>query len=622
MDSRAGKRLKAVIYFLAAAMVVLVLRLYYLQVMSGEVLAQEAQENIIRSQTVAAPRGNIYDRNGELLVKSVPVQAVAVEPRSVLASEDTLKFLSSNLEIGYDQLVKKLQETNISYLERIILAQDIDNETLIVFKENLENLPGVEIIDVFKREYNFDFLASHILGYTGEIDEEKLSSEQYKDKYEGGDQIGISGIEQYYEPVLKGVKGKVTYEVDPLGRPVSTVEKIDYIPGNDIYLTLDIELQRKVEEYLHQAIEDIRLKEVEKGSEETFKVTGGSVVILEADTGEVLSMASYPTYDPEVFIGGISSRDWAYLNDPENVYPLNNRSVMGYPPGSVFKIVTSYAGLAEEVIDENSRVTCTGTWYGLGRSFPKLCWNRSGHGSLNIYGGIKNSCDSFFYEIGLRLFSKHNNEEELLQKYSRLFGFGSKTGVDLPYEDAGVVPDREWKKEYFKGQVEKTVWYPGDTVNMSIGQGDLLVSPLQLAQSYMILANRGSYQEVHLLKDIKDYTGDAFLNVDTNLDRTIELNENYVDMIETGLDLVVSEGTAAYRFLGFPLDRIPIAGKTGTAEFAGRQDFAWFASYAPLDNPKYVVVAMLEEAGGGSSAAAPLVKDIYSYLFNLDNGDA
>jgi len=618
LDSRVKKRLKVAVYLAAAVTVVLVLRLYYLQVMSGEVLAQEAQQNIVRSQTVAAPRGNIYDRNGELLVKSVPVQAVAVEPRAALNSEFTLEFLSTNLGIDYQDLEDKLKGTNISYLERVLLAQDIDKETLIVFKENLEDLSGVEIIDIFEREYSYGYLASHILGYTGEIDEEKLTSDQYESSYEGGDQIGISGIEQYYEQILKGLKGKVTYEVDPLGRPVSTIEKVDYIPGNDIYLTLDIELQGKVEEFLHKAIDEIRQKEVEAGSEELFKVTGGAAVVLEADTGEVLAMASYPTYNPEVFIGGISSKDWAFLNDPVNDYPLNNRAVMTYPPGSVFKIVTAYAGLSEEVINENSRVSCSGTWYGLGRSFPKLCWRRGGHGSLNILGGIKNSCDSYFYEVGLRLFSKLDNQEELLQQYSRLFGFGKKTGIDLPYEDPGIVPDRAWKKEYFKNQVEKSVWYPGDTVNMSIGQGDLLVSPLQIAQSYMILANRGNYEQVHLLKDIRDYTGEAFLPIEVGQHNELNLNQEYVDIIEQGLGLVVSEGTSASRFIGFPLSEIPIAGKTGTAEFAGRQDFAWFASYAPMDDPQYVVVAMLEEAGGGSTAVAPLVREIYSYLFNLD----
>ncbi len=610
------KRIKIVIYFLALAIIVLSVRLYFLQVMSGQLYAEMAQENIVRTKSVPAPRGNIYDRNGNLLVKSVPVPAISVEPLVVLENEKVLETLSRELDIGYDKLVSKLSSVNMSYLDRVILDHDISDETLVYFKENANNLVGVEVINIFLRQYNYSSLASHILGYTGEIDEEKLESGKY-DTYEGGDQIGISGIEQSYEDILRGSKGKVTYEVDPLGRPVNIIEKIDYIAGNDVYLTIDIEIQKQVEEILYQAIQERRELAPEDG-EENFRVPGGAVVILEAATGEIVSMASYPTFNPEMFIGGISENDWQYLNEPKNHYPLNNRAVMSYAPGSTFKIVTAYGGLTEEVINENSTVTCTGTWYGLGRNYPKLCWKKSGHGTLNIYGGIKNSCDSYFYEIGYRLFAKNKNENELLQKYSRLFGMGSETGIDLPYEDKGVVPDSEWKKEYFKEQVEKTVWYPGDSVNMAIGQGDLLATPLQLAQSYMILANRGMYYSPHLVEEIKDYKGELVLEMKGENYKDINLNEEYVDMIEKGLKLVVDEGTAAYRFYQFPIDEIPIAGKTGTAEVAGKQDFAWFGSYAPIGNPKYVVVVMLEEAGGGSSAAAPIAEDIYRILFNID----
>ncbi|MGM0366054.1 MAG: penicillin-binding protein 2 [Actinomycetota bacterium] len=619
MDSRIKKRIRFAVYILASVVTILVLRLYFLQVMSGDLFAEKAQENIVRTKTIPAPRGNIYDRNGELLVKSIPVFAIAVEPRTALASEETLRFLSRNLDIDYQSLKEKLENTNISYLERIILAQDIDYQTLITFKENMTGLSGVEVMDIYLREYSYGSLAAHVLGYTGEIDEDTLASEKFRGVYEGGDQIGISGIEQSYEDILKGIKGKVTYEVDPLGRPVTTIERIDYISGNDLYLTLDIELQGKVEELLYKAVMENRERPVETGSEETFDVPGGAVVVLEADTGEVLAMANYPTFSPEAFVGGISAADWAYLNDPQNQRPLNNRAVMGYPPGSSFKLVTAYAGL-EEVINESSRVSCSGIWYGLGRDFPKLCWRRGGHGSLNVFGALGQSCNSFFYEVGYRLFVKDQNRDELLQKYAVLFGFGRETGIDLPFEEPGLVGDREWKKEAFKDQVEKTVWYPGDTVNMAIGQGDLRITPLQMAQAYMILANRGSYTSPHLVKEVRDYTGELFLEVEGEDREVSDLDEEYMGMVEEGLFQVVIRGTAAGRFMGFPLNEIPVAGKTGTAEHVGRQDFGWFASYAPIGNPKYVVVAMFEEAGGGSASAAPMVREIYEYLFNIDDG--
>ncbi len=621
MDSRIKRRIKVAVYLLAAVVTVLVLRLYFLQVMSGDLFAERAQENIVRTKSIPAPRGNIYDRNGNLLVKSIPFLAVAVEPRAVLASEESLQFLSRNLDLNQDELQEKLRKANISYLERIVLQQDIDEKTMVVFKENMSNLAGVELIEIYLREYNYGFLAAHVLGYTGEIDEETLSSEQFRGIYEGGDQIGISGIEQSYEEILRGIKGRATYEVDPLGRPVATVEKIDYIPGNDLYLTLDIELQGRVEELLYQAILEVREMPVETGSQETFNVPGGAVVVLEAQTGEVMAMASYPTFNPEVFVGGVSSQDWQYLNDPANMWPLNNRAVMSYPPGSSFKLVPAYAGLQEEVIDVNSRIGCAGTWFGLGRDFPKHCWRAGGHGAQNVYGGLAQSCNVFFYEVGYRLFNKNQNEEELLQKYARMFGFGQKTDLDLPFEGPGLVGDRAWKLDYFKDQAELSLWYPGDSVNLAIGQGDLRTTPLQMAQAYMMVANRGSYTTPHLVREVRDFSGDLFLEVEGE-QREMELIDKYhLEVIEQGLYQVVTSGTAAGRFLGFPLDRIPVAGKTGTAEFVGRQNFGWFASYAPVGDPQYVVVAMLEEAGGGSASAAPLVRKIYDYLYNLEAFD-
>ena len=266
-------------------------------------------------------------------------------------------------------------------------------------------LPGVEVVDVYLREYEYGVLASHILGYTGEIDEEKLSSGLYSGDYSGGDQIGLTGLEEQYENILRGEKGELVYEVDPLGRPVSIIEERDPVSGNDLYLTIDIELQKVTEEALSSGIMEVREKTL-TNSDEHYKVTGGAVVVLNAKNGEVLSMASYPTYDPGIFSGGISAQDWAYLNDAENQYPLNNRAVLSYAPGSVFKVVTAYAGLQENIISEYSTFTCRGTWYGLGSDFPKNCWSRSGHGSLSIRGAIKNSCDIYFYEVGLWTFCK------------------------------------------------------------------------------------------------------------------------------------------------------------------------------------------------------------------------
>jgi len=318
-------------------------------------------------------------------------------------------------------------------------------------------------------------------------------------------------------------------------------------------------------------------------------------------------------------VGGISEDEYAELKDPENNSPLLNRAIMSFPPGSAIKIVPAYGGLAEGIISERSTFYCAGAWTGLGENFIKYCWNRSGHGSLNIRGAIKNSCDIYFYQVGYGLLLKNDNSEELLQKYLRIFGFGSVTGIDLPSEDPGLVPDKEWKKDYFKDQPEYTVWFPGDTVNMAIGQGYLLVTPLQLAQAYSILANRGLEYKPYLAEEIKDSEGNLFPDSSEDDYQDLNLDENFIEIIEDGMVQVVSPGgTAASVFSDFPLDIYPIAGKTGTAESPPKQDYAWFASYAPVGNTQYVVVAMLEEAGSGGSNVSPMIEKIYRYLFTID----
>lgn len=611
-------RFKIIIYIAIGVLAALLLRLYFIQVISGEIFAEMASESISRRTSIAAPRGNIYDRNGKLIVKSIPVSAVAVQPHILLQNDEAIGLLSSYIGISAADIKKKLENANISYLERVFLKTGIDKPTMIRIKESSDRLPGVEIVDIYLREYNYGVLGSHILGYTGEINEERLASELYSSDYSGGDQIGLTGLEEKYESILRGEKGEIVYEVDPIGSPVRVIEERPAVSGNDLYLTIDIDLQKITEEILFDQIMEVREKTL-KDSDEHYNVPGGAVVVLNAKNGEVLSMASFPTYSPGIFSGGISSEDWAYLNDPENYFPLNNRAVMSYAPGSVFKIVTAYAGLEENVVSEYLTVTCNGIWYGLGSDFPKLCWRKSGHGSLSIRGAIKNSCDIYFYTVGYGLFVKMDNIEELLQKYSRKFGFGQETGIDLSFEDKGLVPDREWKKEYFEDRVENTVWFPGDTVNMSIGQGDLLVTPLQMAVAYSTIANRGIQYEPHLVKEIKDTYGDIYVGGSDSSWKDIELNEYYLEIIEDGLNMVTSTGgTAAYTFRNFPTDQILIAGKTGTVEVYGKQDYAWFASYGPIGNPEYVVVVMLEQAGGGSSNAAPIAEKIYRYLFGLD----
>ncbi|HAX17948.1 MAG TPA: hypothetical protein DCY00_05065, partial [Actinobacteria bacterium] len=321
MNINSDKKLIFIGYLVIVIVVVLSLRLYFLQVMSGDIYAQAASENITRTRSTAAPRGNIYDRNGKLLVESIPTIAVAVDPYTVLNREDILTILSTRLKIPYYDLKRMLEEKKTTYIDRVIIKYDIDQETLVYLKENSASLPGVEIINIFLRQYNYGYLAAHVLGYTGEITEEKLKMEKYKTGYEGGDQIGLTGIEAQYEDILQGIKGKIIYEVDPLGRPTDIIEQTDYIPGNDIYITIDIELQKFVEETLATQLEQIRETKI-TNTDEYYKAGGGAVVVMDIKTGEILAMASNPTFDPSVFVGGISTTKWNELNKPASRYPL------------------------------------------------------------------------------------------------------------------------------------------------------------------------------------------------------------------------------------------------------------------------------------------------------------
>jgi penicillin-binding protein 2 len=329
--------------------------------------------------------------------------------------------------------------------------------------------------------------------------------------------------------------------------------------------------------------------------------------VLDPRNGEVIALASYPTYDPEQFIGGISNKDWQTLIDKKNNFPLNNRALMTYPPGSTFKPVTLMGGLQDGLIKFSDGFVCGGRWYGLGKKWARYCWDHAGHGSIGLSRAIAESCDTVFYIIG-HDFYKDTNER--LQFWAKAFGFGTRTEIDLPMEARGRIPDKKWKQEFNKSDPEYQKWYPGDTVNMAIGQGDLLASPLQVASFYGAIANDGITYRPHI--------GKAMISWDGNVQREFKLTEkdkrklpasqNIIKFTQDALGRVtLPGGTAASAFAGF---KERVAGKTGTAQVRGKDDYAWFAGYAPMDDPRYVVVVMVEQGGHGGSIATPAARKI------------
>ncbi|MBI4733956.1 MAG: hypothetical protein HY779_03950 [Rubrobacteridae bacterium] len=344
----------------------------------------------------------------------------------------------------------------------------------------------------------------------------------------------------------------------------------------------------------------------------------GAIVVMDPKNGQVLAMASYPTYNPELFIGGISNNDWRNLIDKKNNFPLNNRALMAYPPGSTFKPVTLIGGLEDKLVKFSDTFDCGGRWYGLGKKWARYCWDHSGHGGIGLLRGMAESCDTVFYNIGHRFYK---DSKERLQYWARACGIGAQTGVDLSMEAKGRVPDKEWKKDFNRNNPDYQKWYPGDTVNIAIGQGDLLATPLQLASLYGAIANGGIMYRPHL--------GKAIISWDGNIKREFKLkpedkkrlpiSADVMRFTQTSLERVTqSGGTAAGAFTGF---KEQVAGKTGTAQVKGKDDFAWFIGYAPVKEPRYVVVVMVEQGGHGGSIAAPAVRKILAAAFGfVDNG--
>jgi penicillin-binding protein 2 len=582
---------------------VLLIRAWSMQVLSGDEFAAAAEGNRIRQIALDAPRGRILDRNGQPLVSNRATLGVMVAP-AAKSDTDMLYRLSVVLDMPLEDVVKRVESTREAALEPRLVAYDVPMSVVAFLAEHESEFPGVEVSVVPVREYPNGMLGAHVLGYTGEISEEGLKSPDMEG-YELGDIVGKSGAERQFESVLQGEKGYRRIEVDAVGTPRAVIEEAEPLAGRDVVLTLDIETQRVAEAALERALADARAHD--------FKdARAGAAVALDVKTGEILAMASAPTFDPTLFIGGISAKDWDVLNAKDSEYPLNNRAIQAsYPPASTFKAVTGIAGLETGVTSSAHSYYCAGRWTEMGDEWAKYCWSRRGHGNITFSRGVAQSCDVVFYEIGYS-FYKRGREE--LQEYSRRFGLGSKLGVDLPGEVSGRVPDAAWKAEFNADYPEYRQWLPGDTVNMAIGQGDLLLTPLQVAATYAGIANDGEIMRPHVLREVLDQKGEPVREYEPEVAFSTDVSASSLSTMHSALLDVTKHGTGTSAFRGFGVD---VAGKTGTAQVAGKDDYAWFVAYAPADDPQYAVAVVLEQGGHGGAIAAPAAREILAQLLGL-----
>jgi penicillin-binding protein 2 len=612
-------------------------RLWYLQVLAGDRYGDLAEGNRVRQVVIEAPRGRILDRDGKVLVRNRAAWAVTVKPSELGDRRAVLGRLARLLGTTRAKLEARLADYTGSPLRGIPVAEDVPMEQLFYLTEHAERFPGVAPEVLALREYPFGTTAAHVLGYVGEISPEELNQKRFRG-YRAGDIIGKAGVELTYDKWLRGRNGVQDLEVNAAGEVVRSLGGRPPVPGKDLRLAVDLEVQRTAERALAEGMRAARaLPDRERGG--TYPAPAAAAVVLKPDDGSLLALASLPQYDPRRFVGGISRRDFArYANDPGN--PLLHRAVQSvYPPGSTWKPFTALAGLRSGVITPSTTYNCPGS-FTLG-NYTKRDWTPRGHGTVALSDSLRLSCDVYYYNLGAQFGAEERAQEdrgekvdEQMQATARGFGFGRQPDLDLPYGAEGTVPTREWrkrfwernKKEYCAGSSavyrdlcrEGWRWQGGDNLNIAIGQGDLQVSPLQLALGYAAVANGGTVYRPHVGEAVLDpVSGRAVRTVTPRVEGVARVPGGALAAVAQALATVPTGGTATSAFAGFPLDRFPVAGKTGTADLPPKAPFAWFASFAPVSNPQYTVVVMVEQGGHGGESAAPVARAIYQKLFGL-----
>ncbi|HZC99416.1 MAG TPA: penicillin-binding protein 2 [Actinomycetes bacterium] len=615
-------------------------RLWFLQVLAAERYGDLADVNRVRQVVVEAPRGRILDRQGRVLVRNRASWAITVK-LSELADRDereaVLDRLARLLGVKRGKIDERLRDYTGSPLRGVPVAEDVPADTLFYLAEHGDQFPGVAPEVVALREYPYGKLAAHVLGYVGEVSPDELKSSRFRGLQQG-DQVGKAGVELTYDRFLRGRDGVQDLEVNAAGRVIRSLGGRQPVPGMDLRLSIDVDLQKQAEKSLADGMRLARtLPDSQRGG--NYPAPAATAVVLDPNDGSLLALASLPEYDPRKFVGGISRRDFAaYSSDPDN--PLINRAIQSaYPPGSTWKPVTALAGLEHDLITPSTVFHCPGS-YRFGNSV-KHDWTPIGHGTVNLTQSLRQSCDVYYYNVGaifarleLSQKARGRNVSELMQATARSLGFGSAPGLDLPYATGGTVPTRAWRKQfwethrslYCKGssQLYRELcrdgwqWQGGDDLNIAIGQGALQVSPLQLALGYGAVANGGTVYSAHVAEAVVDPgSGKTVRAIHPKVAQVARIPAGAFAAVTQGLATVPAAGTAAGAFAGFPLDRFPIAGKTGTADLPPKAPFAWFASFAPVQDPRYVIVTMVEQGGHGGESAAPVARALYEKLFGL-----
>lgn len=599
---RIDGRLRLVGVVLALVFAIFVVRLFQLQILEGEELRRRSERNSVRTVSLRAPRGEILDREGRVLATTRPAYALQIVPDDLARPEVTLAALAQLVHGDPEQLREKVgQRRGAGRYKPVSLVDDLGFDELAAVETHRYALPGV-VTDVQpRRHYLEGALAAHLLGSIGEIRADQLEKAAWRD-YRSGDVVGQTGLEARLERHLRGRDGGRNVVVDAAGREVEVLDEVAPVPGGRAVLSIDLDLQRAAEE---------AFLDVPEGEPAHM----GAAVALDVHTGDVLVLASRPSYDPNAFAGGIDAATWKSLTGDE-WDPLQNRAIQNhYPPGSTHKAIVAAALLEEGVVGRGTRVFCPGFFRHGGRIYR--CWKRGGHGSVDIHRALRESCDVFFYTFGVQL------GIDRLARYAESFGLGHRTGIGLPGEAPGLVPSSEWKKRRF-GEP----WYPGETVSAAIGQGFNLYTPLQLAVAYAAIANGGTVLEPRLLLRLESLDGEVVEAFEPGPPERTLAGPDALASVRRGLEAVVNEphGTGGRA----RLPDVHVAGKTGTAQVVRLEqtegleeqeipmryrDHAWFGAFAPAEAPEIAVAVFVEHGLHGSTTAAPIARRILERYF-------
>ncbi len=596
VTKKLNKRVSGIGVVAAGIFAVLAARIGSMQLFNQSSYEKAANDNQFTSAKTPAGRGIIYDKHNRELVYSKSVSAVVCE-KDVVDNTDTLKKMSAVLGLPYGIVRSRANDSTNGASARRVIVQEARERDVAYILEHKDAFPGVFVETRSIRTYPFGALAAHVLGYTGYPTEEQLNQNS---KLSSDDTIGKAGVETQYNDVLSGEAGTREVRVDANGNIIEIRDEIDPVQGSNVVLTIDAHAQYVADAALAKALSD-------------RTATSGAVVCIDVRDGSIVAMASAPTFDPNNFTGGVPQDTWNLYSQESSYSPMLNRSISSeYAPGSTMKAFSTMAGLKYGFATQNSSYYCTGSWDGWNSGTVQDCWKTAGHGTISLHTGIVESCDVVFYEIAKNFYDNSNSDnpkvtDTSLQEYYEMFEFGSKLGIDLPDETAGLVPTPAWKAERWRNVPSEAIWSGGDLTNMIIGQGNLLATPLQLACAYCGIAT-GKIMKPHVLSEVKNSNGDVVLSEDAEVITEPDMNASDIAFVREALhDMATTDATVGKLVSNAGID---IAGKTGTAEHSGKRPDAIFVGYGPYTDPKFVCACVLQAGDSGGEYAAPIVVDV------------